>query len=193
MLSPEQMREGKLCLSCGRELVRRQNEKSYAFKRRVMCDQLCANIYSNRRRWENHVPLPRMCFEEKFIPEPNSGCFLWVGATVPDGYGSFGISNKKTIKAHRMSWILYRGQIPRGAHVLHRCDNRACVNPDHLFLGDNTLNVADRVAKGRSTNKIKRDDFPAILNDKRSQSAIARDWGVSQSTIWRIKRMDESC
>jgi hypothetical protein len=77
-----------------------------------------------------------------------SGCWLWLGAVIPDGYGSTKVDNK-AILAHRRSWVIHRGPIPPDAHVLHRCDNRLCVNPDHLFLGDNLINVADKMAKGR--------------------------------------------
>lgn len=95
-------------------------------------------------------------FEAKAYPEPNSGCWLWIGALVPDGYGSFywGRDGRHAIKAHRAAWTLYRGALGEEDHVLHRCDNPLCVNPDHLFLGDNGANVADRVRKGRSARLV---------------------------------------
>jgi hypothetical protein len=87
-------------------------------------------------------------FESKYIPEPNSGCWLWMGARVSKGYGSIRIADK-IIAAHRLSWKLHKGEIPENSHVLHTCDNPPCVNPDHLFLGTNDDNVQDKIAKGR--------------------------------------------
>jgi hypothetical protein len=87
-------------------------------------------------------------FEMQHIPEPNSGCWLWLGATSPSGYGNiyaFGSS----LRAHRASWVIFRGAIPAGMHVLHKCDTPSCVNPDHLFLGSHADNMADKVRKGR--------------------------------------------
>ncbi len=86
-------------------------------------------------------------FEDKFIPEPNSGCWLWT-ASVWNRYGQFGVANKSH-RAHRVSWQLYRGPIPAGLCVLHKCDVPTCVNPNHLFLGTQTDNVADMMKKGR--------------------------------------------
>lgn len=167
----------------------------YAFRRKRFCSVRCANLWMNRRRWElhNHAAelLPR--FEAKFMPEPNSGCFLWFGATVPDGYGSFGITTKHTMKAHRLAWQLYCGPIPVNAHVLHRCDNRACVNPDHLFLGDNDTNVADRVAKGRTAGKLTQADDLEILNDTQTRRTIALKYNVSMATISRAKQRAKKC
>lgn len=82
-------------------------------------------------------------------------CWLWTGRQFWDGYGAFdrridGV--KKIFKAHRQSYELSVGAIPDGLHVLHRCDVRLCVRPDHLFLGTNDDNVADRTAKGRSSS-----------------------------------------
>lgn len=96
----------------------------------------------------------RKRFAKHILPEPNSGCWLWIGATVPDGYGSFywGTDGRWSLKAHRAAWLLYVGDLPENAHVCHRCDTRPCVNPDHFFLGDNAANVADRVKKGRSVS-----------------------------------------
>ena len=95
-------------------------------------------------------------FEDRFMPEPVSGCWLWMGA--PCGrkknqqYGLFRIHGIQ-LRAHRVAWMLYRGPIPDGLEVLHHCDVQACVNPAHLFLGTNLDNVADRVKKGRSGNE----------------------------------------
>ncbi len=80
-------------------------------------------------------------------PEPNSGCTLWFGA-IRDGYGRLRVGNIKR-NAHVWAWMNKHGPIPHGLNVLHRCDMRACINTDHLFLGTNSDNVADKMAKGR--------------------------------------------
>lgn len=77
-------------------------------------------------------------------------CKLWTGAKTKDGYGNKRIGTK-TYRVHRLAWIEARGPIPpETPHVLHRCDNRVCYEVEHLFLGTNADNVADRVAKGRN-------------------------------------------
>jgi hypothetical protein len=96
-------------------------------------------------------------FAEKCVPEPNSGCWLWVGPDNGKGYGLLGIRNRpKKIRynllAHRASWTIHKGDIPEGALVLHKCDVRSCVNPDHLFLGSPKDNTQDMIAKGRRSS-----------------------------------------
>lgn len=87
--------------------------------------------------------------ESNFIPEPNSGCWIWTaGWFNTTGYGAVSIGSK-TIGAHRAAYEVYVGAIPKGMCVLHRCDQRLCVNPKHLWIGTHADNAADRQRKGR--------------------------------------------
>jgi len=78
------------------------------------------------------------------------GCWTWTGGCNADGYGRMRIGTGQRIRAHRISWFIHHGPVPVGMCVLHRCDNPPCINPDHLFLGTNPDNTADRHSKGRS-------------------------------------------
>ena len=97
-------------------------------------------------------------FESKFTPEPNSGCWLWMESDCGMGYGTFHWRGGRT-KAHRVSYEMYVGHVPNGIHVLHRCDNPACVNPEHLFLGTHQDNMTDKKEKGRAS-RMSRDEHP---------------------------------
>lgn len=90
-------------------------------------------------------------WQDRVIPEPNSGCWLWDGRYSNAGYGTYGGGRaRERVQAHRLAWEEMNGPIPDGLFVLHKCDVRGCVNVDHLFLGTAKDNTRDMMAKGRA-------------------------------------------
>lgn len=141
----------------------------------------------------------RVRFEAKISREEN-GCWLWVGAKSGRSYrymhGSIALPNtRKSANASRVSWELYRGAIPAGICVLHKCDNPLCVNPDHLFLGTHAENMADMKEKGRSTAgerstraKLTSEMVAEIRSSSHPNKIIANRFGVAPSTVSHIRR-----
>ena len=137
-------------------------------------------------------------FQYHVHPEPNSGCWLWVGPIFHKrgGYGCFTMrpANIIQMRAHRLSWEIYRGAIPDGMHVCHKCDNPCCVNPKHLFLGYQSHNMDDKVSKSRQNKgnthgrrKLNEIDVYAIREDSRPLTDIADEYGISCSTVSSIR------
>ena len=131
-------------------------------------------------------------FERKFRVTP--GCWIWMDAK-RGGYGRFRVGDSK-VTASRYSYELYVGPIPEGMDILHRCDNPSCVNPDHLLPGTHDENMLDMVEKGRNSKnrgesnskaKLTAEQVLEIRADTRSQGVIAKQYGVGQALIWKIK------
>ena len=100
--------------------------------------------------------LERVCeiFHENYVKNEITRCWIWTGPKhggkkAPTGYGQMTRKELKgSVPAHRVSWLLHKGPIPEGLMVCHTCDNRICVNPDHLYLGTNADNMRDRSQRG---------------------------------------------
>lgn len=124
--------------------------------------------------------------------EPESNCWVWLGPTNTSGYGIISTSAiSKEPRAHRLSYMFFRGNIPAGMHVCHHCDNRRCVNPAHLFIGTNADNTRDRVKKGRTAGKLTISDVAAIRALRAagaSTKELATKYGVAQVTVRLIVR-----
>lgn len=88
----------------------------------------------------------------KYIKIENNGCWNWIGWKDRKGYGQAHFQSKRFF-SHRLSWIFYKGEIPIGLYVCHKCDNPSCCNPDHLFLGTQKDNIQDMMKKGRGNIK----------------------------------------
>jgi hypothetical protein len=98
---------------------------------------------------------PRDIFDQFYIPEPNSGCWLWLGTVTRFGYGRLGVRKTKE-RAHRFSLQMFTGEQGRGLFVCHKCDVPSCVNPEHLFWGTQKDNLQDAAKKGRMSNDFQK-------------------------------------
>lgn len=154
------------------------------------------------KRWDGGEPLSLRQVRDKFdslVEKTGShtfGCWEWTGWLSPYGYGNITWRNKRWL-AHRFSWFLVHGVEPSKC-LLHRCDNRRCVRPDHLFEGTRQENMQDKVAKGRQlrgetcpVSKLTEANVRmarALYAEGHYQKTIARSFHVDQSTISNIIR-----
>ena len=146
---------------------------------------------------------------KRFWPrvKKTKSCWIWTGPLRPNGYGviSFGpAKNRKQFLLHRASWMIHFGTIPNGMCVLHKCDVRHCVRPDHLWLGTKKENTHDMMRKGRGMSTLSDSQIRRIRklyaagqkipmyngkqrkrNRKYSQTELARMFGVNHTTISR--------
>lgn len=157
---------GKACAKCGDRFV--------ATARKSYCDVAC--LITHR------------------YTQNEAGCWVFAGALNSSGYPSVGVGDK-IVGGHRLAFETAYGPVPPGMCVCHRCDNRACVNPDHLFLGSNAENMADMRAKRRQagwSKKSSRKLTPEQVNEIRAVgrgnlNELAERFGVSTQTVWAIQ------
>ena len=184
--------DNRVCPRCHTPIVRRATDYPSAYARRKYCSKHCA-------RKSGRLIDPRTKFLARIDAKPGHGpngdCHVWLGRTTGDGYGQIDVARKKVL-AHRYAYELANGSSAGELCVCHRCDNRLCVNPAHLFLGTHAENMADMAVKGRArpalgerhnSAKLNEADVRRIRKDTRSAAAIARDYGVSDVAILLVR------
>lgn len=134
-------------------------------------------------------------FLSKIRKDEDSGCWVWIGGIGVRGYGRFKMGGV-TRFAHRVSYEMHKGQIDDGLFVLHSCDNRACVNPEHLSIGTQKDNQQDMKAKGRHCHgasspnaKLTEENVLEMYRLHRSGIGtirLSRQFGISKNLAWRI-------
>lgn len=167
---------------------------------RLLCHMHYQRLYLTGSLELKKRPTDYERFCSRIVKSDDDKCWGWRGAVHPFGYGVFTI-NRKNIAAHRASWQFFCGEIPPELHVLHRCDNPPCCNPNHLFLGTAKDNIRDCVQKGRYKSNSKRGEehnaaklttkdvltIRKAIKDGVSQSSLARKYKISLGCIWAIK------
>lgn len=125
----------------------------------------------------------------------DSGCWRWKGATTGNGYGVIVLNRKVATKhglgrnyqTHRASYELHHGTIPEGMVVRHKCDNKLCMNPEHLEVGTQRDNIQDAIDRGHMASKLTEKDVEFIRSSTLSQRKLGKMLGVSPTVIWHVK------
>jgi len=162
--------------------------------RRQLLDLRHATHYHRTRPLKYHSLRERL---EPYMPQPDqNGCWIWTRAKNRAGYGLVNAGGSKLV--HRISWQVFRGSIPEGLFVCHRCDRPSCWNPEHLFLGAAADNTRDAVEKNRITPtrargersgaaRLTEAEVRQIRGRTESCVRLAAEYGVGESAIWAAR------
>lgn len=128
------------------------------------------------------------------LPEPNSGCWLWTGEIKRDGYTECWCFGRREL-GHRAAYREFVCDIPENLVVRHSCDEKSCVNPNHLAVGTQAQNIADKVLRNRQAKgeghgnaKLTEDAVRFIRAETMSQRALARKFNVTQAAVSAVQR-----
>lgn len=162
--------------------------KPEALPNPLLQDAMGSLVAGRRKKRPARAPITKEYLLENVKIDPNTGCWIWKAGTNGRGYGREydGILGKCFV-VHRRTYELWIGPIPPGLYSLHKCDNPPCCNPDHLFLGTQTQNMQDCSLKGRKEHKLSNAQVLAIRNDPRPGATVARDYGIGNQHVSRIR------
>lgn len=171
--------------------------------RETHTDHNGVSIYVNRNSWSGSMPRG----DHDFLPNrytsflrhvdtrgfDHRSCWSWLGAGKGNGYGNVNFQ-RRTVGAHQVAYELFCGQVPEGMEVCHSCDNRWCVNPDHLFLGTHAENMEDCKSKGRAAGGCRKhlteaqvQEICRRLNAGHSPRRIAIQMDINYHTVTAIR------
>lgn len=182
---PESRKVMLVCAQCGKAFAK---TRSYlAGKKNVYCSRACQFSTPTKTRFLAFV-----------TGADRRGCWNWIGQIDQNGYARFKFNNISE-RAHRAAWVIFKGPIPQKLMVLHRCDNRKCVNPDHLFIGSNSDNMADMKLKRRHVvarpgslhwksklNETQVSTMRTLFSSGVGFAAISRRFNVSPATARKV-------
>lgn len=158
-----------------------------------LCQKHYMRIYKNGTLELQNSPEP---FCDRYEVDEVSGCWNWIRGTDEDGYGKMSL-NGKDIRAHRYSWEIKNGSIATDQLVCHSCDNPSCVNPSHLFLGDHSVNHADRGIKDRTANgeragasRFTEKQISEMREKNLGFQAARQKYGISKTHYYRVLHGD---
>lgn len=173
------------CSVCGRPVIGRGLCKPhYEFaQRRGLLSEFKTKVESGVSK----QPIAQRLLAK--VEKSDSGCWEWTGAKHWNGYGIISDWPNPVKRAHRVAYEVFIGPIPEGLLVRHKCDNKGCVNPDHLEVGDKRDNALDAVERGqhKPNRRLTDAQILAIRDAGGLHATIAREFGVAQSTVTRIK------
>ena len=170
------------CQICGKPVKDRRNR---------FCSNACSGVLRSAKATD-----PAKRFWTLADTSSPDGCWPWHAAIDKDGYGRFELPGHRQATVHRFAYELAIGPIPEGRSVLHHCDNRSCVRPDHLFVGTHTDNMQDAKRKGRKYGrhpahaKLTAEQVHVIREDLRkgiSPRSLASQYHVCVGTIYFIR------
>lgn len=155
---------------------------------RQFCGTGCRNSFYK-------LPLSERLYAKRVL---RGDCWEWSGHLAPNGYGRITVTphpRQQVESVHRVSWNIHHGDIPKGLCVLHKCDNKKCFNPEHLFLGTHQDNMDDKVKKGRqsrATGNAKLSSFQVLqirefLSMKIPMLQISKRMGIGEWSVAAIR------